>query len=96
MVLYAYGTGIRSSTRVTEATQRLRQGRTTIVIAHRLFTVIEADQIAVIEDGRVGESGPPEELARSPGPTSRGQASRINREATRAHQAHGGRAWLDR
>jgi ABC-type multidrug transport system fused ATPase/permease subunit len=42
--------------------RRLRQGRTTIVIAHRLSTVIEADQIAVIEDGRVLELGPPEEL----------------------------------
>jgi ABC-type multidrug transport system fused ATPase/permease subunit len=42
--------------------RRLRQGRTTIVIAHRLSTVIEADQIAVIEDGRVVESGPPDAL----------------------------------
>jgi ABC-type multidrug transport system fused ATPase/permease subunit len=42
--------------------RRLRQGRTTIVIAHRLSTVIEADQIAVIEDGRVVELGSPEEL----------------------------------
>jgi ABC-type multidrug transport system fused ATPase/permease subunit len=32
------------------------------VIAHRLSTVIEADQIAVIEDGRVVESGRPDEL----------------------------------
>ena len=42
--------------------RRLRQGRTTIVIAHRLSTVIEADQIAMIEDGRVVESGSPDEL----------------------------------
>jgi ABC-type multidrug transport system fused ATPase/permease subunit len=42
--------------------RRLRQGRTTIVIAHRLSTVIEADQIAVIQDGRVVEAGPPDEL----------------------------------
>jgi ATP-binding cassette, subfamily B, bacterial len=48
---------------VTEARlRRLRQGRTTIVIAHRLTTVAEADQVAVIEDGRVVEAGPPEEL----------------------------------
>jgi len=53
---------VATETRVTEAMRRLRQGRTTIVIAHRLSTVIEADQIAVIEDGRVVESGPPEEL----------------------------------
>jgi ATP-binding cassette, subfamily B, bacterial len=48
--------------RVQRALRRLRQGRTTIVIAHRLTTVAEADQVAVIEDGRVVETGPPEEL----------------------------------
>jgi ATP-binding cassette subfamily B protein len=53
---------VATETRVTEAMRRLRQGRTTIVIAHRPSTVIEADQIAVIEDGRVVELGPPGEL----------------------------------
>jgi ATP-binding cassette, subfamily B, bacterial len=53
---------IATETRVTEAMRRLRQGRTTIVIAHRLSTVIEADQIAVIADGRVVEAGRPAEL----------------------------------
>jgi ATP-binding cassette, subfamily B, bacterial len=48
--------------RVQQALRRLRQGRTTIIIAHRLSTAIEADQVAVIEDGRVVEAGPPEEL----------------------------------
>ncbi len=48
--------------RVTEAVRRLRQGRTTIVIAHRLSTVAEADQVAVIEDGHLVETGPPERL----------------------------------
>jgi ATP-binding cassette, subfamily B, bacterial len=52
---------VATETRVTEAMRRLRQGRT-IVIAHRLSTVIEADPIAVIEDGRVVEAGPPEQL----------------------------------
>jgi ATP-binding cassette, subfamily B, bacterial len=51
-----------SEARVQQALRRLRQGRTTIVIAHRLSTVAEADQVAVIEDGRVVEAGPPEEL----------------------------------
>jgi ATP-binding cassette, subfamily B, bacterial len=53
---------VATETRVTEAMRRLRHGRTTIVIAHRLSTVIEADQIAVIEDGRVVELGSPDEL----------------------------------
>ena len=48
--------------RVQQALRRLRQGRTTVVIAHRLSTAIEADQVAVIEDGRVMEAGPPDEL----------------------------------
>jgi ABC-type multidrug transport system fused ATPase/permease subunit len=48
--------------RVQQALRRLRQGRTTIIIAHRLSTVLEADQVAVIEDGRVVEAGPPGEL----------------------------------
>jgi ABC-type multidrug transport system fused ATPase/permease subunit len=48
--------------RVQWALRRLRQGRTTIVIAHRLTTVAEADQVAVVEDGLVVEAGPPEEL----------------------------------
>jgi len=48
--------------RVQQALRRLRRGRTTIIIAHRLSTVLEADQVAVIEDGRVVEAGSPEEL----------------------------------
>jgi ATP-binding cassette, subfamily B, bacterial len=48
--------------RVQQALRRLREGRTTIVIAHRLSTAVEADQVAVIEDGRVVEAGPPSEL----------------------------------
>jgi ATP-binding cassette subfamily B protein len=53
---------IATETRVGEAMRRLRQGRTTVLIAHRLSTVLEADQIAVIEDGRVVEAGHPDEL----------------------------------
>jgi ATP-binding cassette subfamily B protein len=48
--------------RLQQALQRLRQGRTTIIIAHRLSTVVEADQIAIVEGGRVVEIGPPDEL----------------------------------
>ncbi|MEP2473706.1 MULTISPECIES: ABC transporter ATP-binding protein [Rhodobacterales] len=42
---------------VKEALDRLTKGRTTIVIAHRLSTVINADKIVVIKDGRVAEAG---------------------------------------
>jgi subfamily B ATP-binding cassette protein MsbA len=42
---------------VQDALARLMQGRTTLVIAHRLSTVREADQIAVMEKGRIVEIG---------------------------------------
>jgi ABC-type multidrug transport system fused ATPase/permease subunit len=51
-----------SEARITDALQRLRSGRTTIIIAHRLSTIAQADQIAVVEDGRIVESGTPAEL----------------------------------
>jgi ATP-binding cassette subfamily B protein len=51
-----------SEARITDALQRLRAGRTTIVIAHRLSTIAQADQIAVVEDGRIVESGVPADL----------------------------------
>ena len=40
----------------------LMQGRTVLVIAHRLSTVRSADRIAVMEDGRITELGSHEEL----------------------------------
>jgi subfamily B ATP-binding cassette protein MsbA len=40
----------------------LMQGRTTFVIAHRLSTIRRADQILVIEEGRILERGTHEEL----------------------------------
>ncbi len=38
-----------------EALDRVRSGRTTFVIAHRLWTVLQADQILVLQDGRIVE-----------------------------------------
>jgi ATP-binding cassette, subfamily B, bacterial len=51
-----------SEARITDALQRLRSGRTTIIIAHRLSTIAQADQIAVVSDGRIVEAGTPAEL----------------------------------
>jgi len=47
---------------VQEALARLMKGRTVLVIAHRLSTVIDADVIYVIVDGRVVETGTHAEL----------------------------------
>ena len=47
---------------IREAITRLREGRTTIAIAHRLSTVIAADQILVIQNGNIQARGPHEEL----------------------------------
>ncbi len=47
---------------IQEALERLMQGRTTIVIAHRLSTVRNADQIVVLSEGRVAEQGTHTEL----------------------------------
>jgi len=49
---------------VQQALENLMVNRTTIVIAHRLSTVRRADQIVVIEDGRVQEVGKHDELIR--------------------------------
>lgn len=50
---------------VFAALRRLRAGRTTIVIAHRLSTVRDADSILVLDDGRIAAKGRHEELLKS-------------------------------
>jgi ABC-type multidrug transport system fused ATPase/permease subunit len=42
---------------IQEALRRLLRGRTSIVIAHRLSTMLHADQILVVENGRIVERG---------------------------------------
>ena len=56
-----------SERQVQGAIEHLCRGRTTIVIAHRLHTVVDAHRIFVIEDGSVAESGRHDELLRKSG-----------------------------
>lgn len=53
--------------KITAATRRLLDGRTAIVIAHRLATLDEVDEIVVVEHGRIAEHGPRAKLAADPG-----------------------------
>ncbi len=56
-----------TESRVQDALRELRRGRTTIVVAHRLSTVRDADQILVLHRGEVRERGTHSELVRLDG-----------------------------
>jgi ATP-binding cassette subfamily B protein len=55
-----------SELRVQQALATVMKGRTTIVIAHRLSTVVDADTIVVLEEGRVVEQGSHQTLLAKP------------------------------
>ena len=61
----------RTELRIQEAMARLLRGRTSIVIAHRLSTVRDADRIVVLDRGRIVGAGTHEELLRSNAPYRR-------------------------
>jgi energy-coupling factor transporter ATP-binding protein EcfA2 len=46
-----------------------------LVIAHRLDTIMDADTVAVVQDGRIAEFGPPFELLAPPSSSSCGESS---------------------
>jgi ATP-binding cassette, subfamily B, bacterial len=56
-----------SEAAVQSAIEALMQARTTFIIAHRLSTVVNADRIIVLREGRIVESGPHSELLRGNG-----------------------------
>ena len=58
---------VENETRVQGALSRLLQGKTVLVIAHRMRTVEAADHIVVLADGKVAEEGRPEDLLQKNG-----------------------------
>ncbi len=52
---------------VQEALDRLMVGRTSVVVAHRLSTIVDSDQIIVVQNGRIVERGTHDELIRMNG-----------------------------
>jgi len=58
----------QSEALVQEALDRLMVGRTTLVVAHRLSTIRDADRIVFVDGGRVVQSGRHTDLAAVDGP----------------------------
>ena len=62
---------VRTERAIEAGLERLLRGRTAIVIAHRLSTIRGADRIAVLEHGRIVESGTHDQLIEAGGPLRR-------------------------
>lgn len=73
--------------RVVRAADRLIRGRTGILVAHRLSTTERAEQVAVLESGRVVQQGPRAHLAASEGPFRRLLEAAAHEVAVEEHHA---------
>ena len=84
---------------IQEALDRLMQGRTTLIIAHRLSSIVGADRILVLDDSRLVEVGPHAELINAGGVYSRlmadQQAAGFAVKPTRAPSSTDGAATPD-
>lgn len=58
---------VENETQIQESLSQLIKNKTVIIIAHRMRTVAGADKIVVLQDGRVAESGTPEQLSQTDG-----------------------------
>jgi ABC-type multidrug transport system fused ATPase/permease subunit len=68
---------------IQQALDRLMQGRTTLILAHRLSSVIGADRILVLDDGAVVQSGRHEALIAVDGPYRRLMGPQLGERDTR-------------
>jgi ATP-binding cassette subfamily B protein len=57
--------------KIQKAIDEASRGRTVFIIAHRLSTIRNADRVIVLEEGRIVQEGPPEELSEVSGPFRR-------------------------
>ena len=76
---------LQSETRIERALDVLLEGRTAIIIAHRLSTAMRADRIAVVDDGRIVELGSHDELVALGGRYARMYATWMSHAGPRAH-----------
>ena len=58
---------VENETKVQAAISRLVQNKTVLIIAHRMRTVVNADKIVVLDNGRVAEQGSPQALKEQKG-----------------------------
>ncbi len=61
----------RTEKKINDGFQKLMEGRTSFIVAHRLSTIVTADKILVMEKGRVVEQGTHEELLKKGGAYTR-------------------------